>query len=207
MVERWCVPRIADRALGVMASLDRSASEALRRVRRVCRRRFRNVERDLELIPRCLLVGDLDSPLNFGVIRGQLHDGLARGIVAEHRKQPPRTECSGCILREPGLDRLRVSHLRSDEEPRLAVAHPGYTDRRVDRRAYDLATCVSAVLTRPIAEHLRPGPRTGCPMPSCNDRKAHQQAITRQGLRAQAAPCSPRSGKPKIKAGQVLLRN
>ncbi len=109
------------------------AQERMRR--RLC---LGDIQRDLELVPGGLLVGEVDGPGDRGVRLGKLGDDLALGIQSVHAK-PHRLalESPGGIAVEPRRLGRWIHDLRRQKIFVSAVAQPCHPDRRMNRRPDD----------------------------------------------------------------------
>ena len=159
-------------------------------VAQIRRRRARDVERGVELVPRRLAVRDVHVPRDVGLGSCQLPNRQPGGIEPvdpEPRRLP--SDGAGCILDAVGRTRQRARHLRPEEEARLAVADPPDPDRGMDRRAYDPALVVAASRQAPGLPAARAPP----PPPRCAPRthggwSGAAAADRLRGVSAEAAP-------------------
>ena len=104
----------------------------------VVRRRFGDVERDVEVVPRRLLVRDVHRPLDRGVVRGDFaQDASVRVVCVEAEQRGLALELAAGVLVEPERLRRRVRQLRTDEVLVLAVAYARDADGRMDPNRCD----------------------------------------------------------------------
>ena len=123
-----------DHELGAILTLDLGIAP----VRRLRVFDLRYVHRQLEFVPRRLLISELGGPGDAGIGRGQFRHDVARGIVAVD-SEPRRLalESAVGVAVEAGMPRRWIADLRSAKKLVRTVADAADADRRMDRRPYN----------------------------------------------------------------------
>src|SRR5258706_3086869 len=82
----------------------------------------------IELFPSCLVVGDVDGPMDGGVTRRDFADQVVMRIVAvDSKTRGLPLHAPLFVFERPVVNRAGV--FRTEEERRRTVAQPGNTDR------------------------------------------------------------------------------